>query len=477
MARTFDPARHPRDKRGRFTKSRTVKASAKDKQAARLVADAFRPVQAADRSGYLRKVAGDDRAGEVFGQVGDANRELRTGRGSAAADALDQAMIDLPDDVLLSRRVPLSAFGSTDPASLQGMKVRDAGFAPAQLGTVQAGTGQVRMHIAVPAGTRAAVDPDTGEVILDRDTEMVVARVEEVGGGHDMWLTVLPKVGAKQGTSSPDTAEGADKVRADLMKLKVPELQAQMRERGLKPGRLRKTQLIDALIADETGGEQEPETPPAGDDLPASFDDRLAVAAVGDAALHSAPLSLTREDTHARTGNRAGLTAQSREALLDYQGYSFMQINGALRGTLDKDAPNWGHVQEQIGALDAAMNDSRLPADVVTYRGVRYGRRIFGDRINGDLTGMRWREDAYLSTSTELSVPAGFTRGTVGVQMRILVPAGVSAVQVSERVDGDGHDDEAELLIARGQTLQVVADRGVDADGVRVLDVEVIAGG
>ncbi len=468
VARTFNPAAHPRDRSGRFTKSRTVKASAKDRKAAAAVADGFapRPVPAVEREAYLKGVAGNSPADPA--SLVEASKALRAGK--PVPDGVDAQMVALPDDVLLSRSVPLAAFGSTDPVSLQGMKVRDAGFAPTQLGRDAAADGQVRMRIAAPAGTRAAVNPATGEVILDRDTEMVVARVVKTDSGHDMYLTVLPKVGSKP--DAPD-APADDAGRADLMKLRVPELQARMRGRGLKPGRMRKSQMVDALVADETG-----DSTPAATTLDAPtvpFDQRLAAAATGDDALHSAPLSLTRQDTHARAGNRRGLAVDSREALLDYQGHAYAQINGALRGTLDRDSPNWAHTQEQIGALDTAMDSSRLPSDAVPYRGVRYGRRIVGDRINGDLTGMRWREDAYLSTSTEQSVPAAFTRGTVGVQMRILVPAGVGAVQVSERVDSNGYDDEAELLIARGQTLQVVADRGVDPDGVRVLDVEVVS--
>jgi hypothetical protein len=87
---------------------------------------------------------------------------------------------------------------------------------------------------------------------------------------------------------------------------------------------------------------------------------------------------------------------------------------------------------------------------------------------------MQWREDAYLSTSASQAVTDGFVRGTDGVRMRLLVPAGVGAVQVSDTIDAAGHIDEAEILLERGRTLRVVADRGFDTDGVRDLDVEVV---
>jgi hypothetical protein len=313
----FDELKHPRDKHGRFTKSRTVKASAKDRASAKAIASAFTPSKDAEGAGgkaYLEKISGGQ--GQDLGGLPGVNTALRAGDENAPGVAgFDQATVALPDDVLLSRLVPGSAFGSTDPQALEGMKVRDAGFAPAQLGTIPATQGAVRMHMAVPAGTKAVVNPATGEVVLDRDTEMVVAKVQpNSAGGHDMYLTVLPKVGAKSdsktsgptpvknvdkggaptGTPKPngtakatpdgtptqhakavnaDVPPGGDQVRADLMKLKVADLQSQMRERGLKPARLRKSQLVDALVADEMGhdntaGGKPTPTVPAKNDIP-----------------------------------------------------------------------------------------------------------------------------------------------------------------------------------------------------------------
>lgn len=469
MAGKFNAAQHPRDRFGRFTKSRTVKATAKDRAAAKAVAEGFKPkAVSTDRKAYLEQIAGGESSGGL-GKLTEVNKTLRAGKDSPEVDGIEQSMVDLPDDVLLSRRVPLSAFGATDPESLAGMKVRDAGFAPAQLGTVKAADGQVRMRIAAPAGTRAAVNPATGEVILARDTEMVVARVERTDLGHDMYLTVLPKTDAK--TPSPDAPEGGDTVRADLMRLKVPELRAQMRERGLKPARLRKSQMVDALVVDETGDSTKADVPA---EAPA-FTDRVTAAATGEQALASVPLSLNRQGTHARLGNRRGLSVESREALLDYQGQS-SQINAELRGTFDPNSLNVEHVREQIAAIDKAMTGSVLPEDVITFRGVRAARTMFGDRLDADMTGMQWREDAYLSTSTDQAVTDTFSGGKDGLRMRILAPAGVGAVQVSASLADDKHEGEAEILIARGRTLRVVTDRGLDSDGVRSLDVEVIAG-
>lgn len=473
MAGKFNAVQHPRDRFGRFTKSRTVKATPKDRAAAKTAAEGFTPKQVgADRKAYLQSIAQDGTAGGLA-QVADVNKELRAGKDSPSAAGLERSMVDLPDDVLLSRRVPLSAFGATDPVSLTGMKVRDAGFAPTQLGTVKAADGQVRMRIAAPAGTRAAVNPATGEVILDRDTEMVVARVEKSpAGGHDMYLTVLPKAGTKpQPAGEPQTepagtADSAKTVRGDLMKLKVAELQAQMRERGLKPGKLRKSQLVDALVGDETG--HEPATP--------TYDDRVTAAVADRAALTSVPFSLVRPETHARLGNRKGLSVESRDALIAYREHDYARINGQLRDAgQGLDPVNDPEADQWIQQIDTAMTASPLPGDVVTWRGLRTGRGIFGERLEGDLTGMEWREDAYVSSSADRDIAEGFA-GSRGVLMRVLTPAGVGAVQVSGMGDDAGHENEAEILIEHGVGVRVVADRGIDANRIRHLDVEVLKG-
>lgn len=284
-AKKFLPSQHPRDRFGRFTRSRSTIAEPGEKQQAVKVASGLKPkrgVTGANAAGYLLKIGPEQHRETVSGYTAggyvDTHKALRAGKvDDPSVTAMDAAMVDLPDDLIVSRRVPLSAFGDAGPDSISGLKVRDAAYVPTSLGTVRATKSDVRMRLAVPKGTRAAVDPNTGEVILDRDLEMVVAKVEANSvGGHDMYVTVLPRAkgeGSSGTTSRPDTAakktapaktappagqdtdtpEGADEVRAELMKLKVPELQVQMRERGLKPGKLRKSQLVDALVADEMG--------------------------------------------------------------------------------------------------------------------------------------------------------------------------------------------------------------------------------
>jgi hypothetical protein len=295
----FDALKHPRDKRGRFTKSRTVLASAKDKKAVKEITAGFTPAKTGDGKAYAGKIAdpGHQSVASDFALDAKAiNEDLRAGHADAAGvKPMDDAMRPLPDDVVLHRSVPATAFGSIDPQSLQGMKVRDAGFSPTQIDAPQTSDGDVHMFIAAQKGSRAVVNAETGEVYLDRDSEMVVSRVEKnSAGGHDMYMTVLPKADAKGGSSKPEPATvteprksapetkpakpepagpktpspepdkpaGGDEFRASLMKQTVADLQTQMRERGLKPGKKRKSELVDALVADEMGHTDKPSAKP-----------------------------------------------------------------------------------------------------------------------------------------------------------------------------------------------------------------------
>ncbi|GGN86341.1 hypothetical protein GCM10010112_67780 [Actinoplanes lobatus] len=178
-----------------------------------------------------------------------------------------------------------------------------------------------------------------------------------------------------------------------------------------------------------------------------------------EAILAAAPLGLRRS-----SGPK--LKKAQEEALLAYGGAFYTSINGALRG-----GPTVDELDELIAKIDSAMAASPLSRDVTVWRGIGSGR-IFGDRVTGDLTGFAWREDAYASTSASPKLADLFARqrrheGVTGTLMRITVPGGTGAVEVS------GVDAESELLLQHGLQLEVTKDHGV-VDGVRRLDVTVV---
>jgi hypothetical protein len=215
VARAWDPSKHPRDARGRFTRSRTTLLS--DGEAARVRGTAegfsrrlFRT--AADQAAYLRTQGPrpPEQAAAIRGYTGgDAevlNKGLRTSSlGEAQQDQAAQlraAMAPVGDDLVLTRTVPLNAFGDAPIEALVGKKVRDAGFTTAALGLHPGGRqNNVTMSVSVPKGTPALFvgdDTDTPgdrEVILPDGMEFaVVSAAANDRGGYDMHIVALPKI-------------------------------------------------------------------------------------------------------------------------------------------------------------------------------------------------------------------------------------------------------------------------------------------
>lgn len=211
MARKWNPSFHPRDKRGRFTKSATRVMTQGDRSRGRKALEGFKPVGFSDHaegSAYLKKVGKPATSHTVTGYfAGDwreINADLRSGQAVPGVDEIDKAMQPLPDDLMLRRQLPADLFAHIPMDELVGMKVRDAAYSSTSLeipsGDAPSG---VTMHIAAPKGTPAIVNAADGEILLARDTEIAISRVEPNGrGGWDVYGTVLPKA-KRRGTAAP----------------------------------------------------------------------------------------------------------------------------------------------------------------------------------------------------------------------------------------------------------------------------------
>jgi hypothetical protein len=178
------------------------------------------------------------------------------------------------------------------------------------------------------------------------------------------------------------------------------------------------------------------------------FGERFDEAATGAEALQAAALAGEPNADQAAAINR-------------YGGDGGYVINADLR----ESSGNTGDMQPKNRSsaeqLDSVLEGARLQQDVVVYRHIGSGRRTFGREIEGDLTGLSWRDNAYTSTSAE-------HRGVTGghrMNMRILAPRGTPGFS-HPNLDSD------EILLGRGLTFRVVKDNGI-ADGVRQLDVVV----
>lgn len=415
--RKWNPSLHPRGPDGRFTKSSARPATPKQKKRINYVRNGpkrkpFRnPKEAAAALARTSQVP----AGSLP-RIPETNKALRAGR-PAPDSELAAAMAPTPEPMTMFRSVPRSEFGDVAPEDLRGFVVQDAGYFPTSAAPSTPQPGEVRMRIDVPAGVHAAGSPDTSELIIDAGTEMSVDDITANPDGSTlMTLTALPPEGSDDQGGSPDAPEPA------------------------------------------------PEPSPAAAPGP-DIDEQFSSALSGNEALGSLAAGMPPP---------RGLTEDQEDAYTEYRDLSFIPINRALRGgdpaaEIDGAWAPRTQVNVWVSNMDEAMNSSRTTQSMVTYRGVQRGSAMFGDRLDGNLEGMEWREDAFVSSSTDPNIANDFAAEandpSQAVVMRVLVPAGTGAVQLS------GDEYESEALLERGLKMRVVRDNGGTP---RQIDVEVV---
>lgn len=215
----FNAALHPRGPNGRFTRSYARQMNALDGVKAKKAKAGFKAKVlkgAEDARNYLRGLSGvkgsKNSGGGIkqhldSGALGRANETLRAGKTGPEVSAIDKEMKPLPDGLDLYRSVPAKKFGNVDPKSLEGMKVSDAGYFPTTVAPTKAGPGNVQVHVQAPAGTKAAVDPDSGQVVLGHGVEMAVDSVDVTPDGSTrVNLVALP--GEADATPDVDATPG-----------------------------------------------------------------------------------------------------------------------------------------------------------------------------------------------------------------------------------------------------------------------------
>lgn len=222
-----------------------------------------------------------------------------------------------------------------------------------------------------------------------------------------------------------------------------------------------------------------------------SFDTRIARAKKGKQALDAPSITL-QMDTDLAGSVPASWDQQRRaeivRALVVYRGSGY----GAINDTLREDYLVASElVKGYVSSMDEVLAASPLPHEVVVHRAIKHPAVVFGSAWptseGGSAVGLTWTDNGFTSTSADDRVPLdGFTGGaakeTSGPEaavMRIVVPKGIGAVGMSEMDTApapyNSPDLEAEVLLERGLTFRVVADRGyTPGTRVRQLDVEVV---
>ncbi|MEV0968505.1 ADP-ribosyltransferase [Microtetraspora glauca] len=251
--RAWDPSKHPRGPDGKFI-GRTAFASAAERAIGNeILGERPRRFTNAEATRWLRdhtpKLSHEQRAA-VERYTGDGfqetNQALRAGKANASdVAALDSAMKPTEHSMILTRVVQPDAFGYKKPADVKGLvgrKVTDRAYMSTAAGSPYAGgLGGVTMHLVVPKGTPhipvAALSENKHEreILLGRDLEMVVAKVEPNDRyGVDMFVIVLPKTTEKAAKPDPRQAD------------------AQFTDAGPAPKFLLDPEVIDVLFGEDT---------------------------------------------------------------------------------------------------------------------------------------------------------------------------------------------------------------------------------
>lgn len=243
-------------------------------------------------------------------------------------------------------------------------------------------------------------------------------------------------------------------------------------------------------------GQEPPALPatavPTGPDFEAALKDV--------AALRAAPVSTTGWHPRPRIMTLLGLPddvgAEHAERLrLAVQNWSgggpsgFATVNQTLEsGHL---AAASSGIRDVVAGLDELMGYSPLGQDIVVFRGIRDFSRMLPQGSTarpGRMAGVEWISRGFSSTSSRVGVAERFaTRvvsgapADVGVDppqpavLRVFAPRGARGFAL-DSPDPDATDDQ-ELLLARGLRHRVVADHGLDGEGIWRLDVEIVPEG
>ena len=154
--------------------------------------------------------------------------------------------------------------------------------------------------------------------------------------------------------------------------------------------------------------------------------------------------------------NALELDDEQRGAIQEYTAAGYRDINGFLRGTTKLTGTRLSNAKGRIMDIDSAIDRSRLPESIVTYRGMVDRDKLFSDPQA--LIGKTITVKTFSSTTLQRQIAEDFGEESKpgandGVLFRIHIPKGSSALYVSaSKLGGNG---EAELLLSRSSKFKI----------------------
>ena len=163
-------------------------------------------------------------------------------------------------------------------------------------------------------------------------------------------------------------------------------------------------------------------------------------------------------------GSVKSLPEKYLDAVSNYCGDSYAAMNSLLRGKYKAGGTSLtkAQVKANVEALQGLMKQSKLPEDLVSFRGLP------GKFVNLLNVGDEFSDKAFLSSSVDKNKALGFMgMSDNGVLLRIEVDKGTQAIpatSLNKEYSGYGWLDEAEILFNSGQKFSVVSKNTVTVE-------------
>jgi hypothetical protein len=180
-------------------------------------------------------------------------------------------------------------------------------------------------------------------------------------------------------------------------------------------------------------------------------------------------ISRVSKSAEAHKAAEVHVSDAERQALNEYTGSLYLGVNKALRtgSSMSKED------RKAVKLMDDAFSRASTTQDIQVFRGV--GPTDM-DRFANLKPGDSYKDDAFLSTSTDEDTADNFVRGDSPTMLNIKVPKGSKAISVDSlsqfKKGGHAVRSEEEILLNRGGSYRVVSITPARRGKPRIVNVE-----